>query len=149
MASSGTIIVSTCPPDDETNRTCWGQKRPVLLQRRVQLKRQPFHLYVCDNKMFTNVAGFTLNYNEEHLLVTDQMPSLRHAAAVEKDAPIKADTDQPPVQLAFLVRVMPRRTVVTVGPNTSLFLLLSIGCLNVDQILLNGVQMAELLDPQQ
>jgi hypothetical protein len=67
---------------------------------------------------------------------------------VEKDAPVKMDTDQRPVQLAFLVRVMPRRTMVTVGPNTSLFLLLSLDCLHVDQLLLNDNQRAQLLDPQ-
>jgi hypothetical protein len=64
---------------------------------------------------------------------------------VEKDAPVKKDTDQPPVHLVFLVRVMPRRTMVTVGPNTSLFLLLSLDCLHVDQLLLNDNQMAKLM----
>jgi hypothetical protein len=146
--SSGTITVSTCPPEeDEVNRTCWGMKRPVLLRRRVQLKQQPIHLYVCDQKKFSNIAGFTLKYNEEHLLMTDLIPAIRHAV-VEKDAPVKMDTDQRPVQLAFLVRVMPRRTMVTVGPNTSLFLLLSLDCLHVDQLLLNDNQRAQLLDPQ-
>jgi hypothetical protein len=68
-----------------------------------------------------------------------------HFAKVEKDAPVKKDTDQPPVHLVFLVRVMPRRTMVTVGPNTSLFLLLSLDCLHVDQLLLNDNQMAQLM----
>jgi hypothetical protein len=35
--------------------------------------------------------------------------------------------------------------MVTVGPNTSLFLLLSLDCLHVDQLLLNNNQMAQLM----
>jgi hypothetical protein len=35
--------------------------------------------------------------------------------------------------------------MVTVGPNTSLFLLLSLDCLHVDQLLLNDNQMAQLM----
>ncbi len=148
MASQGTITMSTCPPEeDEVNRTCWGTKRPMLLRRRVQLKQQPIHLYVCDQKNFSNISGFTLKYNEEHLLMTELIPAIRHAV-VEKDASVKMDTDQPPFQLTFLVRVMPRHTMVTVGPNTSLFLLLSLDCLHVDQLLLNDNQRAQLLDPQ-
>jgi hypothetical protein len=38
--------------------------------------------------------------------------------------------------------------MVTVGPNTSLFLLLSLDCLHVDQLLLSDNQRAQLLDPQ-
>ena len=148
MASQqGTITVSTCPPDlDEVNRTCWGTKQPVLLRRRVQLKPQPVHFYTCggDQKTLSSVDGFTLKYDEEHVLMTDMNPTL-HFAKVEKDAPVKKDTDQPPVHLVFLVRVMPRHTMVTVGPNTSLFLLLSLDCLRVDQLLLNDNQLAHLM----
>jgi hypothetical protein len=145
---SGTITVSTCPPPEkeEVNRTGWGMKRPVLLQRLVKPKQQPIHLFVHDQNRFSNIAEFRLKYNEEHLLMTDLMPAIRHAT-VEKGAPVKMDTGQPSVQLAFLVRVKPRLTVVTVGPNTSLFLLLSLDCLHVDQLLLNGAQTAQLLDP--
>ena len=153
MASSGTIIVSTCPPEEggEVNRRCWGIKRPVLLQRRVQLKRQPIHLFVSRGVLLSqcaSVAEFSLKYNEEHLLMTNMLPSVHHVV-VEKDALVKIDTDQQPVQLAFLVRVMSRRTVVTVGPDTLLSLLLNIGCLHVEQLLLNGAQMYKLLTPEQ
>jgi hypothetical protein len=154
MMPSGTITVSTDPPNEggELSRTYQGIKRPVLLQRRVQLKRQPVHLYVSRDggllSQCTNVAGFCLKYNEEHLLMTDTLPSIHHAV-VEDDAPLKVDIDQQPVQLAFLVRVIPRRTVVTVGSDTSLSLLLNMACLHVVQLLLNGTQMFQLLTPKQ
>jgi len=154
-ASSGTIIVSTdLPPkgSGEVNRTCWGRKRPVLLQRRVQLKRQPVNLYVKRGVLLsqcTNVAGFSLKSNEEHLLMANTLPSVRPVIVEKKTGSLKIDTDQQPVQLAYLVRVIPRCTVVTIGPDTSLSLLLSIGCLHVEQILLNGAQMFELLNPDQ
>ena len=156
-SSSGTITVSTDASSDESrevNRTCWGMKRPVILQRRVQLKQQPVHLYVSRNggqlmsQQFSNVAGFCLKYNEEHLLMTNTLPSFHHAV-VKDDAPLKVDTDQQPMQQAFLVRVMPRRTVVTVGPDTSLSLLLNMACLHVVQLILNGTQMCQLLTPRQ
>jgi hypothetical protein len=154
ISSSGTITVSTNASDEsgEGSRTCWGMKRPVILQRRVQLKQQPVHLYVSRDggllSQFSNVAGFCLKYNEEHLLMTDTLPSFHHAV-VEDDAPLKVDTDQQPVQLAFLVRVISRRTVVTVGPDTSLSLLLNMACLHVVQLILNGTQMLQLLTPRQ
>ncbi len=89
-------------------------KRPVILQRRVQLKQQPVHLYVSRDGglmgQFSKVARFCLNYNEEHLLRTDTLPSFHPAVVKEDDdVPIKVDTDQQPVRLAFLIRVISKR----------------------------------------
>ena len=141
----GTITVSTGSAEEgEVNRTCWGVKRPVLLQRRVQLKQQPAHLYICKNgnplSPSTNVAEFTLKYNEEHLLMTNQLPTIQHVF-LDEEAVVKIDTDKPPVHQAFLVRVMHKQTVVTVGPNTPLAWLLNMDCLHVNQIMLTGDQM--------
>lgn len=147
----GTVTVSTYSPEEkEVTRTCWGVKRPVLLQRRVQLKRQPVHIFSGrwsgDNLMseFTNIARFTLKYNEEHLLMPYALPSV-YQAVVTDDAPVKIDTELPPVQLVFLVRVMPRCTMLNVAPDTKLAMLLNIGCLDVQQLMLTGTQIHQLL----
>ena len=155
-ALSGTITVSTCSSAaHEENRTCWGMKRPVLLQRRVQLKRQPLHMYVSERSgidnmwnQCTNVAEFTLKYNEEHLLMANMLPTIRQVV-VEEDGPVKIDNHLPCVQLVFMVRVMPRNTEVTVGPDTPLSLLLDIGCLHVEPLMLTNTQIIQLLGPGQ
>jgi hypothetical protein len=150
--SSRTITVSrdASYENDEVNRTCWGRKRPVILQRRVQLKQQPVHLYVSrDGGMmgqFSNVREFCLNYNEEHLLMLDRLPCFYPAVVKEDDdVPIKVDTDQVPVHIAYLVRVIDKRTVVNVGPDTSLSMLLNMACIHVDHLLLNESQMFYLM----
>jgi hypothetical protein len=155
--SSRTITVSrdASYENDEVNRTCWGRKRPVILQRWVQLKQQPVHLYVSrDGGMmgqFSNVRGFCLKYNEENLLMMDRLPSFYPAVVKEDDddVPIKVDTDQLPVYIAYLVRVIDKRTVVNLGPDTSLSMLLNMACIRVDQLLLNESQMFYLLKPNQ
>jgi len=154
--SSRTITVSrdASYENDEVNRTCWGRKRPVILQRRVQLKQQPVHLYVSrDGGMmgqFSNVREFCLNYNEEHLLMLDRLPCFYPAVGKEDDddydVPIKVDTDQVPVHIAYLVRVIDKRTVVNVGPDTSLSMLLNMACIHVDHLLLNDSQMFYLIN---
>jgi len=144
----GTVTVSTCSPREESDEVSHICKKPP---GRCRARRQPVHLYVSQGPLLshcTNVAGFTLRYNEEHLLMTDALPSVRQIL-VEENTPVKIDYDQQPVQLAFLVRVMPRCTLVTVGPYTSLSLLLNIGCLHVEQVMVNGAQMFQLLQPPQ
>jgi hypothetical protein len=61
------------------------------------------------------------------------------------DVPIKVDTDQVPVHIAYLVRVIDKRTVVNVGPDTSLSMLLNMACIHVDHLLLNESQMCYLM----
>jgi hypothetical protein len=154
--SSRTITVSrdTSYENDEVTRTCWGRKRPVILQRRVQLKQQPAHLYVSRDVgimgQFSNVREFCLKYNEEHLLMLDRLPCFYPAVVKEDDdddydVPIKVDTDQVPVHIAYLVRVIDKRTVVNVGPDTSLSMLLNMACIHVDHLLLNESQMFYLM----
>jgi hypothetical protein len=157
--SSRTITVSrdtTSYENDEVTRTCWGRKRPVILQRRVQLKQQPAHLYVSRDVglmgQFSNVREFCLKYNEEHLLMLNNIPCFYPAVVKENDdddddydVPIKVDTDQVPVHIAYLVRVIDKRTVVNVGPDTSLSMLLNMACIHVDHLLLNESQMCYLM----
>ena len=148
--------MSTTPENSEVNRTCWGVKRPVLLQRQVQLKRQPVHMYVSktpeSDNLFsprTNMSGFTLKYNEEHLLMINMLPCIRQAV-VEKDVPVKIDTEQKTSsQVAFMVRVMLRNTEVAVGPDTPLSLLLNMGCLHVETLMLSSDQVYHLLYPEE
>lgn len=152
---SGSITVSTCSSAtaaevNEVNGTYWGVKRPKLLQRRVQLQRQPVHMFVNQNSddilmsECTNVSRFCLQYNEEHILMPYSLPSI-HQAIVEDDAPVKIDTNQQLVQLVFLVRVRTKCTMLDVAPDTKLRMLLNIGCLNVEQLILTGTQMHHLL----
>jgi hypothetical protein len=152
----GTITVTLEESDVEPPvRTCWGVKRPVLVQRRVQLKRPPIHLYNClggrqhvlnQNQSF-NIGEFVMRYNEEHLLMVDLMPNI-YRGIFDENGLLKIDAEQPPVQICFRVRLMLPRTVIKVGPQTPLSLLLDLGCLEVKQVALGGPEFLELLNPE-
>lgn len=131
----GTITMST-----EDGCTC-----PKGSLEGQQLKQQPVHMYTT-GPTCTNVAEFTLKYNEKHLLVTNMLPAIHHSIVVaEKAVVLKIDTDKELVQLAFLVCLKSRHTVVTVESNTCMSLLLNMGCIHVEPILLTGVQLFQVL----
>jgi hypothetical protein len=151
-STSRTVLLSPCiPAKNEVNRTtCWGVKRPVHLRRRVQMKKQPVHMFLnteTNNKLMSrcsNVAQFTLKYNEEHILMPNSLPSVHHAI-VDSDALLKIDTSLPALQLVFLVRLILKTVEITVYPDTSLDTLLTMECIHVEQIMLTSSQMVKLL----
>jgi hypothetical protein len=86
-------------------------------------------------------CGFSLYPNEKHVLLTDVEP-IYHA--VIDAAPLKIDTKQP-LRLAYSVSLKIQGSVLTVGPETQLALLLKTGCLYVDTVVLTQEQMDSML----
>jgi len=153
MAGSITLSPANSDTVAPEGRTCWGVKRPVLLQRRVQLKPPPVHMYVCMggrchllnlNQCFS-MSDFTLNYNEEHVLITDITPNIHRG--VWDDGILKIDAEHPPVGMCYKIRLQLPRTVVNVGQDTSLYLLLNMGCIHVDELALTRPEFIKLLEP--
>ena len=86
-------------------------------------------------------CGFSLHPNEKHVLLTDVEP-IYHA--VIDATPLKIDT-KPPLRLAYSVSLKIQGSVLTVGPETQLALLLKTGCLHVDTVVLTQEQMDSML----
>ena len=165
MAAQGTITVQTTLTVSDMRRQVWQHLRR---QRRPRPSRQPVHLYIGGSLTTTtgtqthhhhhlphhidecfNVGEFTLRHNEEHLVVTDLMPNIHQVVLNDDDdAPLQIDTLQSPCHLGYRLRVTARNTVVTVGSDTPLSLLLDLSCLQVDTLMLSISQMIQLLSPQ-
>jgi hypothetical protein len=135
---------------------------PVQQRGRARQQRQPVHLYLLaaeatnrERGLFNhlaecfNVAEFKMRHNEEHLVVTDLTPSIYQALLDEDDvnAPILINSRHSPFHLGYRVRVIPRNTVVTVGSDTKLDLLLRLPELEVYPLMLSISQMIQLLTP--
>jgi hypothetical protein len=91
-----------------------------------------------------------MGHNEEHMVVTDLMPCIYQALLDEDDAnaPILINSRHSPFHLGYRVRVIPRNTIVTVGSDTKLDLLLQMPELEVYPLMLSISQMIQLLTPQ-
>jgi hypothetical protein len=94
--------------------TTWGINNPVALQRRVQLSRQPLHMYyqlrtskVFDCNSFFNQEGFTINNEEEHLLPPNCINRhlMIYHASIE-NGPVTVDSKTLPVYIYVLKFVL-------------------------------------------
>ena len=135
--------------------TTWGINNPVALQRRVQLSRQPLHMYyqlraskVFDCNSFYNQEGFTINNEEEHLLLPNCINShlMIYHASIE-NGPVTVDSKTMPVYICFKIRLTTPCMSLNVGAHTPLSLLLNCAQLDIVQLVLTLKQVTELREP--
>jgi hypothetical protein len=152
MLGSGVITVSAVPETAKETTTTWGINHPVVLQRRVQLKRQPSHMYyqlkpskIFDCNAFFNEEGFTINYDEEHILLPNCHLMIYHAFI--NDGPVTVDTNNVPIYMCFKIRLTTPGMSLNVGKHTPLNLLLHCAQLDIVQLGLTSKQVVEMREP--
>jgi hypothetical protein len=136
----------------ETTET-WAFNKPVALQH--PLTRQPSHMYyqlksckVFDCNSFFNQEGFTINYDEEHLLLSNCANShllIYHASIT--DGPVTVDTNNLPLYMCFKIRLINPYVSLNVGPHTPLSLLFNCAQLDIVQLALTLKQIIKIREP--
>jgi hypothetical protein len=152
-------IITVRAVADETPSTTWGIKYPVPLQHsNVRQTCQPLHFYyqkenqmscqMLDCNTFLNEEGFTINYDEEHLLFPDcNSGHLMIYPATVKNGSVTFDTTNMPVFMCFNIRLTAPGMSLNVGPHTPLSLLLHLAQFHVVKLMLTKEQIVELSGP--
>jgi hypothetical protein len=147
-------IIAIRAAANKTPVTTWGMTYPV---HRVQ--RQPLHFYyqkdnqtrcnMLDCNTFVNQEGFTINYDEEHLLLPNcNSDHLMIYHADTDNGPVTVDSKTLPVYMCFNIRLSAPGMSLNVGPDTQLSLLLQCTRINIIKLLLTKKQIVELSEDQ-
>jgi hypothetical protein len=128
MASPGTVIISEM---NSTRREIWSD---IHLYTKLYTPEDRKRGYF-DPSLFYNTEPFTMRFNEQHKLLMqgdsfDKADSTVYRARLVNDV-LTIDLRQKPGQLCYAVTLLTPNVTLTVGPKTSLSLLLQSGQLHV------------------
>ncbi len=148
MLGSGVITVSAVSETAKETATTWG----TPLQRRGR-KRQPSHMYyqlkpskIFDCSAFFNEEGFTINYDEEHILLPNCHLMIYHAS-INNEGPVTVDNNNVPIYMCFKIRLITPGMSLHVGKHTPMNLLLHCAQLDIVQLGLTSKQVVEMREP--
>jgi hypothetical protein len=107
-----------------------------------QLK--PSKIFDCN--AFFNEEGFTINYDEEHILLPNCHLMIYHAS-INNGGPVTVDNNNVPIYMCFKIRLITPGMSLHVGKHTPMNLLLHCAQLDIVQLGLTSKQVVEMREP--
>jgi hypothetical protein len=101
---------------------------------------------IFDCSAFFNEEGFTINYDEEHILLPNCHLMIYHAS-INNEGPVTVDNNNVPIYMCFKIRLITPGMSLHVGKHTPMNLLLHCAQLDIVQLGLTSKQVVEMREP--